>query len=261
MPAVSDTLVWQVLQSVFHMPPDILTALYTGLAQFFTEQGALQLFQEEWLRDLTDRWIPFAAVVHAKRPADDEEPALPAVLPEFQALLFVMVRCASTNSQVPWNLQRTDEEHLAALVQQGYTHVEASGDENNCLIHSLAICLSRLGLMEMPQNRREACQTVRENLIRTPGLHPLTSSGHKCRTAYLEHGVHAEAIVRHLLAGQAQPDQGLELFVHARYDELDGAPPDRLLIGGSADAESRHAVHLYNFTGLGTSGFHYDALC
>jgi hypothetical protein len=258
MPALSDTPVWQVLQNVFQMPPDILTALYTGLSQFYTEQGALQLFQEEWLRDLTDRWIPFAAVVHAKRPTEDEVPALPAVLPEFQALLFVLVRCAYANSQVPWNLQRTDEEYVACLVQQGYTHVQASGDDNNCLIHSIVICLSRLGLLQMPQNRREACQNVRQILIQTPGLHPLTSSGQKCKTAFLEHGVHAEAIFRHLLP--ALPAHGLELFVHARYDELESAPPDRLLIGGTADAENRQAVHLYNFIGLGMSGFHYDAL-
>jgi hypothetical protein len=192
-------------------------------------------------------------------------PVLPAVLPEFQALLFAIVRCAFANSQVAVNLECTDEEHLAALVLQGYIHVEASGDDNNCLIHSLAICLSRLGVMAMPQNRRGACQAVREHLILTPGLHPLTSSGHKCATACLEHGVHAPAIARHLLAGQALPDQGLQIIVHARYDELGSAPLDRRLIGGFADASpeqaaNRQAVHLYNFTGLGTSGFHYDAL-
>lgn len=63
VPIVSDTLVWHVLESVFHMPPDILTALYAGLAQFYTLQSALQLFQEAWLRDLTDRWVPFAALI------------------------------------------------------------------------------------------------------------------------------------------------------------------------------------------------------
>ena len=120
----------------------------------------------------------------------------------------------------------------------------------------------------MPQNRRLACQTVREHLIQTPGLHPMTSSGVRCATAYLEHGIHAAAIVHKLLAdfGRAAPLPGLQITVHARYDEAVQAPPDSLLVRTDPDAQLPQAVglperHLFNFTGAGRSGFHYDALC
>jgi len=260
---LSETLVWQALEGVFHCPPDIITALFTGLSQFFTDDGAMRLFQEAWLRDLTDRWIPFAAVIHAKRPADETTPVLPSVLPEFQALLFAITRCAFGNSVVVANLPCTDEERLRTLQGQGYTHHPASGDDNNCLIHSLAICMAKAGLMDLPSEpdaRRQACQIVREHLIQTPGLYPRTPQGRKCSTAYLEHGIHAEAIVRQLLGDRALPAGGFELVVHARYDDL-GSPPDALFIEGPESAAGCISLDLFNFTGPGLSGFHYDALC
>jgi hypothetical protein len=264
--APSDTKVWRALEDAFNIPPDVLTSLFTGLAQWYGEEGALRLLEEDWLRDLTDRWIPLAAVCQEKRPDDDTSPVLPCVLQDFKTLLFAVLRCAVANSKVAVNLRGTDEEHLATLQSSGFKLIKSSGHNNNCLIHSLATTLASLGFIAFPPAREEACERVRQHLIQTPGLHPRTPSGQKSKSAYLEHGVHAQAIVRrlhHELGNRPLPEDGIRVTVHARYAVAGQSPADSIVVAASTDkldAGVTDVLHLFNWTGLGCSGFHYDAL-
>ena len=189
------------------------------------------------------------------------DPVLPAVLPEFQGLLFAVLRCAVANSQLASNLRKTDGERLRELRREGFTLHESNGTGNNCLIHSLAIVLSKAGIIRELPNSREACNGIRQYLIRTPGLHPLTPQGRRDATAYLEHGRHGAAVAQRLLDEFALPSRAvvnLDVKVHARYDTAQN-PPDGFVVPTQA-AVSSTMVHLWNWTGRGTSGFHYDGL-
>ena len=116
-------------------------------------------------------------------------------------------------------------------------------------------------LIQEPRNQREACVSIRKYLIGAPGLHPLTLEGRRDRFAYLEHGPHGVAIVLRLLEEFALPPQmraSIEVKVHARYDTA-RSPPDEFELRSSV-AVPPIVIHLWNWTGAGTSGFHYDGL-
>ena len=86
------------------------------------------------------------------------------------------------------------------------------------------------------------------------------------RTAFLEHGVHAQAIVCQLHRNfgiRPLPEDGVRITVHARYDVPGHSPPDSIVVAASTSAGEAPrliVVHLFNWTGEGTSGFHYDVL-
>lgn len=262
-----DTVIWSYLDQALRIPHDVLDALCAELIQSF----GMGLLNETWLRDLTSRWLPFAAVCIQKRPAQDSAPVLPNVLPEFKALMFAITRCAIANQATFANVSQTDAQHLQSLKSRGFTFQPASGLHGNCLIESLSISMSAAGYIDVPKDaatRAAAWQAIRQHLVATPGLHPLTAAGHKDPLAYLEHRLHADAIVQRLhasFATQPLPSDGLSLWVHARYDDLGTSPPDRILLRAPAghsidDVPPQDALHLFNHTGEGTQGYHYDSL-
>jgi hypothetical protein len=265
--AITTTIVWQCLESTFHLPADIINALFTGLAQTLGESAALRLFEADWMRDMHERWLPFAGIVAARRPLDETAPTLPVVYDEFKTLLFAVQRNALAQIDAG-DPHQSVEARLATLANQGFALRTSSGDDNNCLIHSLATVLAQAGYINFPPARRGVFQAVRQCLIATPGLHPLTGYGRKCKTAYLEHRIHADAVVRMLVRDFGErflPEAGFELIIHARYDVEGLCPPDSIPVGkrpaGSASVGgAAQRLQVFNWTGLGTSGFHYDAL-
>ena len=73
-------------------------------------------------KNLVSKWIWFACV--------------PAVLPEFQNLIFAVRRCAAANSKLATNLLKTDMQRLRELNHEDFMLHRSSGDGINCLIHS-----------------------------------------------------------------------------------------------------------------------------
>ena len=223
----------------------------------------MRLFQEEWLRDLSDRWDPFSAVLAEKQPAEGTISVLPLVLPEFQSLLFAIRRCAiSSHSRPASNLQISDDERLGELRKQGFQLLRSSGDGNNCLVHSLALVLAAANVIRDLDEPTTACQEVRQHLIRTPGLHPQAPGGLPDPGAYLEHGRHGPCVVQRLLEAFAmpgRPDVNVRVLVHARYDTA-GSPPDDFEVPSPSATSATRVFHLWNWTGDGTSGYHYDGL-
>ena len=132
-----DTIVWQRMTEVFGLPADVVTALFTGVAAFYGEGQACQLFQEEWLRDCSDRWIAFGSQIQAKSVACEGGEVLAAVFPEFKQHLFGIIRCIRANSRLVSNVRKTDKERLRELAQEHMHINRSSGESNNCLIDSL----------------------------------------------------------------------------------------------------------------------------
>jgi len=221
-----NTCVWRKLEDAYHIPSDILNALVDGIEAKFGKDKALEIMQEEWLADLHERWVPFVATILEHRPQEDGAAALsqPEILKEFQNLLFAIVRLVikGSNEIAPVNFKRTDKQQLAKLKSEGFVWREASGVNCNCLIDGLVIGLTHLGYIEFPAARDAALQDIRRYLVDTPGLHPKTAQGQKKASAYLEHGLHADPIVRELHRKyelHPLPPYGFCLQVHARFDE------------------------------------------
>jgi len=116
------------------------------------------------------------------------------------------------------------------------------------------------------EERRKACLAARQHLIGRPGLVPRDPYGQPRWDAYLQHHRHADALVSFLTtrfpAGRSPlSSAGATLVVHARYDTL-LVPAERLVVcdrpGGRRG--SRPELHVFNWTGTGLQGYHYDAL-
>ena len=118
------------------------------------------------------------------------------------------------------------------------------------------------------EDARASFHDFRVHLVRAPRLHPLNANGKKDAAAYLQHNLHAGEIVRKFLevfGRKPLPAKGFVLHVHARYDDMAGSPPDCIILCGPADAKSEECglgdhLHVFNWTGEGTGGYHYDAL-
>ena len=83
--------------------------------------------------------------------------------------------------------------------------------------------------------------------------------------AYLQHHRHAETLVwflvRRFSAGRCPlPRAGATLVVHARYDTA-GLPAERVkMCVGTGPPGPSPELHVFNWTGAGLQGYHYDAL-
>jgi hypothetical protein len=252
------------LEGVYQLPPDIINCMFDSLSAWYGEKGAVELFEEEWLRDCNDRWQTLASLVR-DRHVDASVPALPTVIDEVGVVLFAIKRAALQNSTLLVNLQQSDERALAVLTSGGrFARQRSSGDDNNCLIHTLAEGLKFHGFLDYPAgSRRDLCRQVREHFIATPGLHLCMANGTCSQTAFLEHFMHGSAAVQQLmrLRGKcALPDDGIGICVRARYDTLE-SPPDSIHIAApDPGVKPKIVIHAYNWTGNGCSGYHYDWL-
>ena len=118
--------------------------------------------------------------------------------------------------------------------------------------------------------RDAACEANRHALVHggRPALRPRNLRGEDDPGAFLEHDRHAEATVAFFLRWFANrrlrdlPDEGIELTVYSRVDS-DALPAARRRIcvnPGGGRAGPAVQFYLYNTTGSGISGFHYDPL-
>ena len=144
-----ETIVWERLTGVFAIPAGIVTAIYTGVAAFYCDGQAFQVFQEEWFRGCTDRWSEFGSQIKAKSEAHEvaspSGEVLAAVFPEFKQHLFAIVRCIRANSRLFSNVRKTDTHRIQELVHENLHFQSSLGDSNNCLIDSLIINLITSG--------------------------------------------------------------------------------------------------------------------
>ena len=118
--------------------------------------------------------------------------------------------------------------------------------------------------------RDAACEANRRELVHShlPNRRPRDQRGRNDPRAYLEHDRHAQASVEFFLRRfaarrlQDLPDEGIELIVYSRFDS-DALPVATTRICerlGAGRAGPALRFCLYNTTGDGISGFHYDPL-
>ena len=104
---------------------------------------------------------------------------------------------------------------------------------------------------------------IRTHLCSDPNLFPTTAAGRKLADAFLEHGRHAEPILRKLHSEYGKfplSEAGILIRIHARYDNA-RSPPDSLLVRDSGVSMNAEVVFdVFNYTGDGTSGYHYVPL-
>ena len=120
------------------------------------------------------------------------------------------------------------------------------------------------------EERDTACEANRHELVHStlPQRRPRHLRGRDDPRAFLEHDRHAEASVQFFLrwfAGrcvQELPDDGIELTVYSRFDSetLPAATTRICRRSGTRRADLALQFCLYNTTGGGISGFHYDLL-
>ena len=120
------------------------------------------------------------------------------------------------------------------------------------------------------EERNTACEANRHELVHStlPRRRPRDLRGRDDPMAFLEHDRHAEASVKFFLrwfAGrcvQELPDGGIELTVYSRFDSdtLPAATTRICRRSGAGRADPALQLCLYNTTGGGISGFHYDPL-
>ena len=170
-------------------------------------------------------------------------------------------------------VSKSDQEMLRELAGAGWEWRQAeTWDESDCLVDSLLQVLEFLGALVGEHGpltrgeRRAACVAARQHLIATPALLPEDPYGRPQWDAYLQHHRHAEALVFFLLARfQAGPSPvsavGVTLVVHARYDTPETPAEELSLCVGQGERRGvAPELHLFNWTGGGLQGYHYDAL-
>ena len=176
----------------------------------------------------------------------------------------------------------SDKERKRSLQNQGYTFGVGSGYAFNCLSDSLLqLLISHKIIRESRGNgaqarwRHDACEAVRRHLCEQPdeSLRP-RERDHANRIrdvseedharAFLEHHKHAAAIVQFLILFAGTDDvhisRGCRLVVFSRFDGDDIDPEQDAIFIGCDESSSMPAqtLLLYNNTGNGTSGMHYD---
>ena len=190
------------------------------------------------------------------------------------------VRIAAENETMP---QMEDEARIAQLREQGWEkRFGRVFEANNCLADSLLQLLVHHGVLSpeiSEPERQKACTANREGLLASDsalGLRPRKRDPFTAADlgeddgAYLQHDVHAVPTVRFFLewfAARGQvlrelPAAGIHLIVMSRFDSPI-APMDELFICaglGSGDATGPLTFALYNVTGEGISGSHYDPM-
>ena len=205
------------------------------------------------------------------------------VLEQVRRVLRAHVRLSSQNAAISFP---SDADTLKQLAASGFTagrgeiFQDENGDPaNQCLADSLLQLLIRGGFLSgdlQYEDRRAARAENRRLLVVNGG--PLQPRDRDAFTgadngvnprAFLQHDIHAAATVRFFMQwfgdrGQVVrdlPAAGIVLTVRSRFDSED-LPADRheICVGVGSAVGGAVLLDLYNVTGDGVSGTHYDPL-
>jgi hypothetical protein len=235
-----------------------------------------------WSQDW-GRWAEFEAYFSACLSQEGEAGLLEEHHLEYvRDTLRAHVRLSVQNKHVE---PTSDEARLRELESSGLRrgrgeiHRDADGPANQCLADSLLQLLIRSGFLAdtitMP-DRQYACQANRRQLVEGPAeLRPRERDAFtgedfgESPRAFLSHDVHAAPTVRFFMEWFAArglkvrdlPEAGVVLTVRSRFDS-EILPASRLVIcvGDGSGGGGAAVFQLYNLTGDGVSGMHYDPL-
>ena len=198
---------------------------------------------------------------------------MPLVIGPSCDVVFAVTRLVLQQQSVVIPVPQSDQGMLRELAEAGWEWRQAeTWDESDCLVDSLLQVLEFHGAVVgehgslTADDRRSACLAARQYLMGTPELLPQDPYGRPQWDAYLQHHRHSEALVYFLVARfptgpSPLSNAGVTLVVHARYD-ISGTPAEKLTLcvrpGGRRGVVPE--LHLFNWTGGGLQGYHYDAL-
>ncbi len=246
------------------VPEEVADAVLGEMQVKFGEGLAWEYAQADWLMSWP-RWDVFAEDVRVGLRSWESGFAVMHVAPLVSNVIFALFRFAMQGERIV--VEQTDEGMLANLRAAGWERrVGKVWGENDCLADSLLQLLIERGIVERDVDRELACHACRQHLENSEGLMPRALDGSACSGEMLEHYRHTAPVVKFFLqffglSADVLPRAGITLVVHARYD---GAvrPPDSDIycanVGSGAGAPWE--FHLFNWTGDGGSGYHYDPL-
>jgi len=271
-PGMPSTPLWNKLVHELHLPVDVVAGVLAGMQSVFGEGRARELAMEPWFCDLAP-WGEFEKEV-APLCAGAVGPAMPLVVESAAALSFAVVRIVCKVRAADVQTAVTDNGKLNELKRAGWSWRRGEiWGESDCLIDSLLQILIALGVVAGPPpsgtitetQREDACKAVRQELLQQPATMPRDGYGAPVWNAYLQHHRHAAVVIQHLVRlfphGEGLRREGMVLVVHARYDTAE-LPPERLelLPGVGAGSGPALEMHVFNWTGQGLDGYHYDPL-
>ena len=262
--------------------------MFEGVLQALrSEYGARveEVLSAEWSLDWS-QWDDLADCVRSAVDVRGEECLSEEdVLETVRRVLRAHVRLSAHNAKVTFlsDRQRIQELMMLGLVKgKGEIFCEADGQPaNQCLADSLLQLLVSHGFLNDSLRtdvdaRIEACAENRRRFVASDGplqprdRDPFTNvdAGLNPR-AFLQHDRHADPSVRFFidwfrgkgLLVRDLPAAGVVLTVRSRFDSAD-LPPDMLpiCVGAGVGAGPAVPFNLYNVTGEGISGSHYDPL-
>ena len=178
---------------------------------------------------------------------------------------------------------QTDAARKAELIQSGRRiGIGKVHGNNDCCADSLLQLLAHHAFVPVAlkadtrssiNGRKEACSACRAALVshENERLHPrarldngtvnLQATDEEHNGAYLQHDVHAEFVVRFFLeyfsSSTPVEPRGITVVVYTRWDsEL--LPPSEVTFGRVGEAEPTLRLEMFNNTGHGNVGVHYD---
>ena len=218
----------------------------------------------QWSAD----WVGWGELLDAVCARGGVEVSLEDRLERTAATLRKFLLLAAQNQRATVRAQ-SDQQRWVQLEAQGFRRGTGKvWDQSDCCADSLLQLLMHTGVLDASitdAERRAACFANRQALLGGP-FFPRNLNGQRDNRAYLEHDRHAEAIVAFFMGWFARrrrmaiPAAGIELIVFSRFDsEQIPVARSRICVTPGVETERGPLVfRLYNSTGDGIRGFHYD---
>ena len=253
--------------------PDLVLAL---LMSIFPDETLLyRMLSQDWLRT----WKGWQEWDKSKR----NEGSMDLSEDSFAEELVRRIVAISMDQAVT-NYPSDDERRRELLMSSHLEVKHGDGAGNNCLTDSLLQGLLHHGVIIKPdinctelEWRRRICDEVRLHLcchedVRLRPKQRDERSAIRCvsleehNRAYLEHHRHAVGIVQFLVSKYAEKNIdlscGFSVTVYSRFDgDVINPENDMLIINRNENANKPClSLLLYNNTGVGATGYHYDPI-
>ena len=248
------------------------------LAQLSREYGhvpTMVMLNADWSR-AWNGWEELRADLLVFDSLPDPDAFIEAAAMRTQSCLRQFLRLAINNRDVE---SLTEAQRLSQLREAPYHLEKGCGSvhgRNDCCADSLLQLLVDAGFLSnlsepareraCLRNREALCQ--HENAALRPRRRDPVTNRVICEDggAYLEHDVHAEPTINFFMEHlrdkvlRPLPEEGLRVNVYSRLDSAEIPHSSIRVCRRSAAGDANVVLHMYNLTGGGISGYHYDPM-
>ena len=259
-----DSALHQKLSAHLHLPGDVCVGLLQALVEAFGRERGPKLANEAWIIDLSN-WGEFAREVTTLSDAGDAALVMPLCVHLAAELIFQVTRLVAHDEKQNVDLDATDNETIGTLKSAGWEFGNGMPHGNDCLADSLLqLLIMNCVVADVPSAPapKKACEANRVQLNSSLELRPRNIHGVVAPGAFLQHHRHAEATImfflRHIGARSGIPKEGIRIHVHARVQHM--CDIIHVCKGLGTSEAPIIDLHVYNWTGRGVDGYHYDPL-